>query len=162
MKKAQRLFPQHQPERYTIELTPDLKTFTFSGKESIQLTLTKASKSMILHAVEIKVSKVSVTDSKKNSQTGKITYSKKDETVTFTFPKLISAGKITLDLEFTGILNDKMRGFYRSTYKLDGKDKFIATTQFEATDARKAFPCIDEPIAKAIFDVSLRIPKGMT
>ena len=51
-----------------------------------------------------------------------------------------------------------MRGFYRSTYVVDGKESVMATTQFEATDARRAFPCFDEPTHKAVFDVNLVIP----
>ena len=53
-----------------------------------------------------------------------------------------------LDLEFHGILNDELRGLYRSTYKVDGETRIMATTQFEATDARRAFPCWDEPAMK--------------
>ncbi len=55
-----------------------------------------------------------------------------------------------------------MRGFYRSRYMHEGKEKHMATTQFEATDARRAFPCFDEPAQKAIFDVTLMVPKDLT
>jgi len=65
-------------------------------------------------------------------------------------------------LVFKGILNDKMRGFYRSKYHIDGKEHHMATSQFEATDARRAFPSFDEPAHKAVFHVSLIVPKGKT
>ena len=64
-------------------------------------------------------------------------------------------GKATIHLEFQGILNDRLLGFYRSQYKQGGKTKYLATTQFEAADARRAFPCWDEPEAKATFDISI-------
>ncbi|GFR58996.1 puromycin-sensitive aminopeptidase [Elysia marginata] len=65
----------------------------------------------------------------------------------------------TLNIKFTGELNDKMKGFYRSKYTLNDQEKYLAVTQFEATDARRAFPCWDEPACKATFDVTLVVPK---
>ena len=71
-----------------------------------------------------------------------------------------SAGNSTLHLEFTGILNDKLRGFYRSRFTDDdGVEHYIATTQFESTDARRAFPCFDEPDFKAVFGVTLIVAR---
>ena len=68
-----------------------------------------------------------------------------------------------LHLTFTGILNDKLHGFYRSTFKdEDGNERVIATTQFEATDARRAFPCWDEPDFKASFAVTLIVDDALT
>jgi tricorn protease interacting factor F2/3 len=64
-------------------------------------------------------------------------------------------GIVTISLEFEGILNDRLLGFYRSQYKQNGKTKYLATTQFEAADARRAFPCWDEPEAKATFEISI-------
>jgi len=70
--------------------------------------------------------------------------------------------KVKLSSKFTGTLNDRLLGFYRSQYK-DGKGrtKYLATTQFEAADARRAFPCWDEPAVKATFDVSLLVDKHL-
>ena len=93
---------------------------------------------------------------------GKISYDKENETATFRFPKNLESGKGQLKLKFKGILNDKMRGFYRSRYVVDGVDKHLAVTQFESTDARRAFPCFDEPSLKAIFDVTLMVPGHTT
>lgn len=72
-------------------------------------------------------------------------------------------GKCKLELKFTGQLNDKMAGFYRSTYKKpDGTEGILATTQMEANDCRRAFPCFDEPSHKATFGITLIADKHLT
>ena len=71
----------------------------------------------------------------------------------------LQAGPATVTYTFTGVLNDQMRGFYRSKYTMDGEERFAAVTQFESTDARQAFPCWDEPAVKATFDMVIAGPK---
>ena len=160
MKKNIRL-PMHvKPERYKIMLKPDLNEFTFTGEETIYLKLEKPTKQITLHAVDLEIESVEFIHKNKQIVAGKISYQPEDETITFTFPKPLQKGKSQLKLIFKGILNDKMRGFYRSRYEVDGASKYMATTQFESTDARRAFPCFDEPSQKAIFDVTLMIPAG--
>jgi puromycin-sensitive aminopeptidase len=155
--KSVRLSKNVVPIEYKIELKPDLQNFTFSGRETITLKILKRTRALTLHSKEIKIDTADI-----NKSFAKISHDKKSDTVTFTFPKYIPAGKIKLTLVFRGILNDKMRGFYRSCYTIDGKECVMATTQFEATDARRAFPCFDEPAQKAVFHVSLIVPKGKT
>ncbi|MBP6060651.1 MAG: DUF2808 domain-containing protein, partial [Candidatus Pacebacteria bacterium] len=142
------------PKEYEIRLHPDLENFTFEGVETISIDLLKSTKTLTLHSKEIQIATATITVPTKvgtPTQVGaKISYDEKSETATFTFPKTIKAGKIKLTLVFKGILNDKMRGFYRSSYIFEGKVRHLATTQFEATDARRAFPCFDEPAHKAI------------
>ena len=83
------------------------------------------------------------------------------ETATFSFGGDVPAGTASLAISFTGTLNDQLRGFYRSRYTTpEGEERYLATTQFEATDARRAFPCWDDPAVKAVFDVTLVIPAG--
>ncbi|MES3031675.1 MAG: M1 family metallopeptidase [Patescibacteria group bacterium] len=149
------------PIEYDIELKPDLDNFTFEGIETITLSILKPTKILTLHSKEIEIETAEV-GLPQGKVFAKISYDEKSETATFTFPKIIPAGKVKLIIVFKGILNDKMRGFYRSKYTVDGKERHMATTQFEATDARRAFPCFDEPAQKAIFYVSLIIPKGKT
>ena len=81
------------------------------------------------------------------------------ETLTMKFPAALAPGSATLRLQFTGVLNDKMRGFYRTKYAVAGEERWAAVTQFEATDARQAFPCWDEPAVKATFDIVIVAPK---
>ncbi len=100
--------------------------------------------------------------SAENFQPKSIIYNEKAETATFTFSKKLPKGRGVLSLKFKGLLTDKLKGFYLSKYKHQGKEKHIATTQFEPTDARRAFPCFDEPAQKAVFEVSLKTPKNLT
>ncbi len=157
--------PNHvSPQRYQIMLKPDLDAFTFSGEETISFTLTKAAKQITLHAKDLKINSAEVIANHKNGKNtwaGKISYNSKAETATFTFPKTIQDGKHQLKLNFTGILNDQLHGLYRSKYEHKGQTKHLAVSQFEATDARRAFPCFDEPAQKAIFDVTLMIPQHL-
>ena len=87
----------------------------------------------------------------------------KDTTVTFCFPEAIpKSSTIVLTINFAGCLNNQMAGFYRSHYKdTKGNDKIVASTQFEALDARRAFPCVDEPSAKATFLLTLVVPANL-
>ncbi len=158
--KKVRLSKNIVPTEYDIRLHPDLENFTFAGEETIRLTLTKSIKSITLHSKDIDIETASITAGRQKVFADRISYNSKAETATFTFKKSIPAGRVKLTLSFRGILNDKMRGFYRSSYIFEGKVHNIATTQFEATDARRAFPCFDEPAQKSIFHVSLVVPKG--
>ncbi len=149
------------PKRYLITLFPNLSEFTFSGEEEILLTLTKPTKEITLHAAELEITSAEIIKNK-NIKAQNISYDEKTETATISFDKIISKGEAKLKLSFTGILNDKMRGFYRSKYHHEGKEHHMAVTQFESTDARRAIPLFDEPAKKAIFDVRLIIPEDHT
>src|SRR3989344_1571637 len=149
------------PIEYDIQLKPDLHNFTFQGIETINISILKPTKSLTLHSKELEIETVEVLINKEKVF-GRISYDEEKETATFLFQKNIAKGKIKLTLVFKGILNDKMRGFYRSKYNISEKEYHMATTQFEATDARRAFPCFDEPAHKAVFHVSLIIEKGKT
>ena len=154
--QAQRLPATVKPEHYTLHITPDLKSATFAGSETIDVALESASKSITLNSLEIKIAKVTARAGSGAAQTGTVSYDPEKEQATLTFPAILPAGKVTLALEYTGILNDKLRGFYLS--KTEKRN--YAVTQFESTDARRAFPGFDEPAMKATFDLSLTIDKG--
>ncbi len=164
--KQIRLSKKIIPIKYDIQLHPDLENFTFEGLETITVSILKQTKSITLHCKELQIETAEIMIG--NPPTGgkvfakKIIYDIKNETVTFLFKKFISKSNTKVTLVFKGILNDKMRGFYKSSYQIDEKIHNIATTQFEATDARRAFPCFDEPAHKAVFNISLIIPKGKT
>jgi aminopeptidase N len=88
-----------------------------------------------------------------------------ETTVTFGFGTAMpsTASKVVLTISYIGILNNQMAGFYRSSYTdIDGKTKIMGSTQFESLDARRAFPCVDEPAVKAVFGVTMTIPSHLT
>lgn len=154
--------PEHiVPTHYKVLLTPDFDNFTFVGEEVITLDVKKSSKEIKLHSAELEILSAEVTfDSK--TEVGKVSYDDRAETAAISFPKEVDVGVAKLKLEFTGILNDKMRGFYRSSYEVDGVENHMVVTQFESTDARRAIPCFDEPSKKAVFEVSLIVPSDRT
>lgn len=158
-KKKSVLLASHvTPTRYNLTLRPDLENFVFDGSETIDIILDKDVKTITLHSKDIAISTAEIKIGKEIQFADKIEYDTAAETATFTFKKSIKAGKAKLNIVFSGIINESLRGFYRSRYEIEGVTKHIATTQFEATDARRAFPCFDEPAQKAIFDVHLVIP----
>ncbi len=157
--------PAHaSPERYRIMIHPDLKHFTFSGEEVIFLRLASESKIIELHSKELKISSVMLSraDNKEKIKPKKIVFDVNREIVRFEFSAPLKRGKYELALKFSGLLADKLHGFYRSTYEHNGKTEYLATTQFESIFAREAFPCFDEPAHKAVFDVTLIVPKGLS
>jgi len=160
--KSVRLSSDIVPTKYYITLKPDLKAFVFEGEETIELKLKESTKRITLHSVELDIESAEFMHQKKEIWAGKVSYNKKTETATITFDKALPKGKGKIKVVFRGLLNDHMIGFYRSSYKDSrGRQKHLATTQFEATDARRAFPCFDEPAKKAIFEVSLVVPKNL-
>ena len=152
-----------KPAKYDITLEPDFNTFTFTGSETIQIEVLSPTSAITLNCIEIEIQSCSVTPSGGETLPAQsISFDEGDETVTLEFSNELPTGNATLAFEFTGELNDKLRGFYRSTYTdIDGNERHLATTQMEATDARRAFPCWDEPALKAIFDLTLIVPSEM-
>ncbi len=162
MSQQQIRLPTHvRPHRYRITIKPDLDNFTFEGEETIALILIKPSREITLHSKDLDITGAEFVHANKEIWAAKIIYNEKKETATFKFKQELPNGKGKLKLSFRGILNDKLRGFYRSSYLHKGVKKHLATTQFEATDARRAFPCFDEPAHKAIFEVTLIVPAGL-
>ena len=156
--------PRHVvPIRYDLRLEPDLKTATFSGEETITLTINQPTAEIVLNAADLEIRTASLwaTDGTNHGLT--IELDEALERCRLTLGTSIAPGTWTLRLTFAGILNDKLRGFYRSTYKdKTGATHLMAATQFEATDARRAFPCWDEPDFKAVFATSLIIDPSLT
>jgi aminopeptidase N len=155
--QAQRLPTDVTPQHYALALEPDLKAATFTGKEEIDVTLEKPSTSITLNATQITFQTVTITAGG-NTQTASVTENKPDEQATFHVDKEIPAGAATINIQYTGILNDQLRGFYLSK----AAHRNYAVTQFEPTDARRAFPSFDEPAMKATFSTTLIVDKGDT
>ncbi|MFN8532617.1 MAG: M1 family metallopeptidase [Dehalococcoidia bacterium] len=149
------------PRRYTIQLTPDLAAATFAGEETIEVELRQSVQEIVLNSAEIVIESASLSNSAE-TLTGSITHDEEAERATLRFDHPAPAGDWQVHLHFRGILNDKLHGFYRSTFKDQaGREQVIASTQFESTDARRAFPCWDEPDFKATFAVTLIVDDGL-
>lgn len=161
-KISSRLTKDVLPKHYQLSVHPDLDSFTFAATEIITIELSKATKSLTLHSKDIEILSAFWERGKQELDAGKISYNTKNETVTFSFTKPIPKGSGKLHLEFRGLISEKLRGFYRSKYLHNGQTKHLATTQFESTDARRAFPCFDEPSHKAVFELSLIVPNHLT
>ncbi|CAL1545832.1 unnamed protein product [Lymnaea stagnalis] len=160
-KKFERLPKTVIPSNYQLTLKPDLKKFTFEGSLVVTVEVNAPVTKVKLHACEIAIQEAQYKDSSSETTlTAEVEYYKEDEEVGLLFPSELSPGKGALSLKFTGELNDKMKGFYRSKYTIGGEELYAAVTQFEATDARRAFPCWDEPAMKATFDITLVVPEG--
>jgi len=153
--RAQRLSAWVAPTNYTLTLTPDLKSATFSGEEKIDVNIAKPVQSITLNAAEIAFQSVTILPNGPE-QTATVSLDAEKQQAIFTFPKIVPAGNATLSIHYTGILNNELRGFYLSK----GNSRSYAVTQFEPTDARRAFPCFDEPAFKATFDISLVVDTG--
>ena len=148
------------PVNYDLEFEPDFKKFRFRGKERIEIKVSRPTNKIALNAAELEIKECKVLWNEKTI-TATIKLDLKTEELTISLPQKIS-GNAHLLIDFVGSLNDKLVGFYRSKYEYKGKNRYLATTQFEAADARRAFPCWDEPEAKASFDVLLVVDSNLT
>lgn len=145
---------------YDLELTPNFNDFTFDGTVQIQYNSIEPTTSVILNSKDLKIKSCYIDNNINTSINSRSTsFEIEKERVIFSFEDNIpQTGRIVIS--FQGILNDDMNGFYRSKYTThDGKEKYMACTQFEAASARRAFPCGDEPRLKATFEVTMHVPK---
>jgi puromycin-sensitive aminopeptidase len=181
-----------RPIRYEIALSPDLVACTFSGSLSLTVSLSAPRAAITLHchpSLAVKDASFVGADGKAVKAVSYL-YTTATETLVIAFPALLTSGG-TLGCKFAGVLNDEMAGFYRSKYMLRGESRWAAVTQvgsrmharhssassspshcspppsppntqFEATDARRCFPCIDEPSAKAVFGITVTAPADRT
>jgi puromycin-sensitive aminopeptidase len=147
------------PRRYSLRLEPDLTAFTFSGHETVEVEVAEPTDEIVLNALELEIGSAAVVAGGRRLQ-GTVSYDSEAQRAAIHLDGTLQPGAATLELEFRGILNDQLSGFYRSTFTdVEGVEQVIATTQFESTFARKAFPCWDEPDLKAVFSVTLVVPE---
>lgn len=151
--------PTHaRPTRYDVTLRPSLEDATFSGAVTIAVDLDGPTDTVVMNAIELGIESVTI-----NGDAATWTLDETTERITVTPAATLTGRTASIHVVFTGILNDKLRGFYRSTYIDDsGNEQVIATTQMQSTDCRRAFPCWDEPAFKAVFAITLDIADGLT
>ncbi len=149
-----------KPINYNIVFEPDLQKFEFTGREKILVEIGKPTKKLVLNSADIRITGCNIKMGSKILK-AKVKMNSVDQEVELVSPSLLK-GKAEIFLEFDGTINGKLSGFYRSRYEgPDGKPKFLATTHFEPADARRMFPCWDDPGKKATFDISVVIAKNL-
>ncbi|RAH63865.1 M1 family metallopeptidase [Aspergillus aculeatinus CBS 121060] len=164
------------PVHYDVSLF-DLQfsdNWGYNGTVKVKARVTRPTKEIVLNSKEIEVQKVEIygEDGTKLSEASEISYDRTSERVAFKFPSEIAPSDILLSMNFTGTMNNAMAGFYRSKYipvvepvedtPKEGDFHYMLSTQFESCDARRAFPCFDEPNLKATFDFEIEVPTGQT
>jgi puromycin-sensitive aminopeptidase len=149
------------PHRYDLTLTPDLDAATFDGAVDIEVEVVSPSSEVVLNAIELEIDEAWVVSDGVRLDAA-VTLDESAERAHLALPSELPLGPAVVSMRFRGVLNDKLHGFYRSTFTDDtGVERSIATTQFEATDARRAFPCWDEPDRKAVFAITLVIDESL-
>jgi len=150
------------PRAYRLVLEPDLEAAVFAGSVEIDVEITSPVSEIVLNALDLEISSATLTFSGGTSVICDVAPDAEAERATLTGGVELPVGPATVTLTFTGVLNDQLVGFYRSTFvDPDGVTRTIATTQMESTDARRAFPCFDEPAKKATFEISLVVDDGL-
>src|SRR2546428_313609 len=151
------------PSRYDLRLEPDLTTLPFRGQETVALEVTESISDLVLIAIELAIDSASLENDRGETIRATATMDEATERCRLALASPAARGRWRLRLAFRGTLNDKLRGFYRSVYKdPSGVARTMAARQFEPTDARRAFPCWDEPSFKAVFAVTLAIDPTLT
>ncbi len=159
-KKVTRLYEQFQPEHYDLTLDVDRTGMSFSGSVTIRgKKVGRPSQRLTLHQKDLKISQASAVKHDKNGEhpvnVTRINAQDSFDEIRLHSDDMIYPGDYSITMEFSGKINDQMHGIYPCYFRHEGTQKTILATQFESHHAREAFPCIDEPEAKATFDFTL-------
>src|SRR5215471_1716145 len=148
------------PTEYAVRIVPNLDNFTFAGSESVKLNARKPVRQLLLNALELKIEAASVDG--KELPLSSIKTENEKELLTLTLPSELAAGDHALTLRFTGKINQQGQGLFYMRYQEQGSGarKVMLGTQFEATDARRFFPCWDEPAFRARFKLTVVVPEN--
>ncbi|MBI5444784.1 MAG: M1 family metallopeptidase [Deltaproteobacteria bacterium] len=154
------------PSRYDLVVEPDLEKASFKGSVRIEVEVREPTAEIALNAKELELPEARVAGVGLPGRPGPwrpdVVLDAELDRVLLRLPEPVPPGAYVLELSFRGTLNEKLAGFYRSTFSDEqGEQRTIATTQFESTDARRAFPCFDEPAFKATFAVTLVVPEEL-
>ena len=151
------------PSAYRLRLDPDLAAATFSGTVEIDVAVSEPTSEIVLNAIELELDTAELRGVHGTFATGSVSLDEALERATISLGSELAEGDYVLAIAFRGVLNDQLRGFYRSTFTDEhNASHAIATTQFESTDARRAFPCFDEPALKASYAITLVVPSELS
>jgi aminopeptidase N len=168
VKSVKRLYTDFKPARYELYLEPDREAMRFNGKVVITGQKTgRPSQRLTLHQKDLKIksAKLSRLDKKTGQQpidVSRHNSHKNYDELRLHADEMLYPGHYTIELEFSGKITEPMHGIYPCNFELDGQKRQLIATQFESHHAREAFPCIDEPEAKAVFSLSLKTPAAET
>ena len=149
-----------RPIHYKIHLEPDLEKFQFTGKLELLLGVPAPASEISLNTLDLAIWKCTLVG-QGQSEACAFSMDPRKEKLKILFPRPVS-GEVSLIIDYVGEINNRMAGFYRSRYVRDGKERYAAVTQFEESDARRAFPCFDHPAMKATFEVEMLIDGALT
>ena len=152
--------PRHtRPDHYDIRLELDLETFTFTGSVGIDIEVTEATDALVLNAAEVEIKSAALSD---GTVITEIAYDDEMQRAILSLGSALEPGSHRLEIEHSGIINDQLRGLYRSVYRdAEGNEHPLATSQCQATDARRVFPCWDEPDFKATYQTTMVVADGL-
>src|SRR5215203_2632993 len=151
------------PNHYDLAISVNLEEGSFTGSEHIDISVIDPSTQVTLNAAELTVETASITGTDGQTQAAQVSMDAESQRISLTTGNSVPVGEAQTHIKFSGVLSDRLHGFYRSTYRdTNGEEQIIATTQFEPTDARHAFPCWDEPDLKATYQLALEIPSNLT
>jgi puromycin-sensitive aminopeptidase len=157
MHEVRRLYELIQPERYVLKTKVDVAAQRFNTQETIDFELTSATQELVWHASGLEISKVRL-----NGESIEVAAGSEPQSVIFRAKNTVPAGSHHIEVEFSGIIQESLHGLYQSNYVLGGEAKKMAVTQFEAIHAREAFVAIDEPSAKAVFELTVSADAALT
>jgi len=140
-----------KPLHYYLYFEPDLEKFEFRGKTAIDIETEVLSEKVVLNSKDLAIWKCTYEEKECRFE-----YIPEQEELVIFLPQQLK-GIFSLQIEFSGIINDTLLGFYRSKYTVNGETRYMAVTQFEERHARKAFPCFDHPAKKATFDIEFLV-----
>ncbi len=151
------------PNHYDLAISVNLEEGSFTGSERIDISVMDPSTQVTMNAAELTVETASITGTDGQTQAAQVSVDAENQRISLTTENSVPVGEAQIHIKFAGVLSDRLHGFYRSTYRdTNGEEQIIATTQFEPTDARHAFPCWDEPDLKATYQLALEIPSNLT
>jgi len=147
------------PEHYRIRLTPDLEAFRFSGEVEIEGAMIEPAAEIRLNLLELAIWHCEVhIDDRRIVCPFRVDPAKEELRIELPEP---ASGPLTVSVAYEGSINNRMAGFYRSGYRQDGRTRYVAVTQFQESDARRALPCQDHPRRKATFDVEMVVDEQL-
>jgi tricorn protease interacting factor F2/3 len=149
-----------RPIHYRIHLEPDLSQFQFTGKLELRLEVHEPASEVSLNILDLAIWKC-VLMREGQVEACRFAVDPRKEELKIFFPGPVS-GEASLVIDYVGEINNRMAGFYRSRYVRDGKERYAAVSQFEESDARRAFPCFDHPAMKATFEVEMLLDASLT